>query len=237
MANPQAEDGHVDLANEIVEALSRIRISGEEMQCLWVILRKTYGWHKKEDRISLSQFAEMTGMKRQNVLRAINKLSSKKIIVVIKNDSTQINIYKINKDFDTWEPLSKKITVSSKKITTVINIDNQVSSKKIHTKESITKETIQKKVLSDEEWTDKIKKLYSWINWEDVNREMDAWLLNNPDRQKTRRFITNWLIKKQKDKPMQIGTLDDQSYPLTRINKETGALEKFSKKQNKWVEG
>ena len=142
MANPQIEDGHVDLANEIIEALAKIRISGEEMQCLWVILRKTYGWHKKEDKISLSQFAQMTGLKRQNVLRAINKLSSKKIIGVIKNDDSQINIYNINKNFDVWKPLSKKITG-------VINIDNQVSSKKIHTKETITKETIQKKIYGE----------------------------------------------------------------------------------------
>ena len=149
MANPQKEDGHVDLANEIVEALAKIRISGEEMQCFWVILRKTYGWHKKQDRISLSQFSQLTGLKRQNVLRAINKLSSKKIIGVIKNDVSQINIYNINKDFDEWQPLSKKITLSSKKITTVINIDNQVSSKKIHTKEKITKETLQKKIYGE----------------------------------------------------------------------------------------
>ena len=56
--------------------------------------------------------------------------------------------------------------------------------------------------MSDEEWVLKIKSLYPWVNWDDVNREMDAWLLNNPGRQKTRRFITNWLIKKQKDKPV-----------------------------------
>jgi phage replication O-like protein O len=114
-----------------------------------VILRKTYGWHKKQDRISLSQFSQLTGLKRQNVLRAINNLSSKKIIGVIKNDVSQINIYNINKDFDEWQPLPKKITLSSKKITTVINIDNRVSSKKIHTKEKITKETIQKKIYGE----------------------------------------------------------------------------------------
>ena len=52
MANPQAENGHTDIANEIVEALARTRISGTETQLLWVIFRKTYGWHKKEDEIS-----------------------------------------------------------------------------------------------------------------------------------------------------------------------------------------
>ncbi|HOG24271.1 MAG TPA: replication protein [Candidatus Omnitrophota bacterium] len=144
MANPQVEDGHIDIANEIAEHLCRYRISGEEWMVLWAIIRKTYGWRKKEDRIALSQFAAMTGLKRQTALRAINKLSSKKIIVVIKNDDSQINTYRFNKDFDTWEPLSKKITLSSKKITTVTKKDNQVSSKKIHTKDNSTKDTLTK---------------------------------------------------------------------------------------------
>lgn len=130
MANPQKEDGYTAIANEIVSALASIRISGEEMQCLWVILRKTYGWNKKEDSISLSQFTEITGInKRQNVLRALNKLLSKKIIGVIKKDNT-ISKYRLNKDFETWQPLSKKITPSrllSKKITGVIKKDNKTA--------------------------------------------------------------------------------------------------------------
>jgi phage replication O-like protein O len=149
MANPQAEDGHVDLANEIVEQFCRYRISGEEWLVLWSIIRKTYGWKKKQDRISLSQLSQMTGMKRQTVLRAINKLSSKKIIGVIKNDDSGINIYSFNKHFDQWEPLSKKITVSSKKIMPVIKKDNRVSSKKGHTKDTITKDTITKESIND----------------------------------------------------------------------------------------
>jgi phage replication O-like protein O len=145
MANPQVEEGHIDLANEIVEALAKTRLSGEEVQCLWVILRKTYGWHKKEDRISLSQFSKMTGIKRQNVFRALKKLSSKKIIAIINNDdSTQVNSYKMIKDFDTWIPVIKKDYCNQKRLHTVIKNDDQVSSNLINTKEN-TKETIQKK--------------------------------------------------------------------------------------------
>jgi phage replication O-like protein O len=145
MANPQTEEGYIALASEIVEQFCKYRISGEEWLVLWSVIRKTYGWKKKEDRIALSQFAVMTGLKRQTVLRAINKLSSKKIIAVIKNDDSGMNIYSFNKNFDQWSTLSKKITVSSKKIISVIKKDNLLSSKKIHTKETITKETIQKK--------------------------------------------------------------------------------------------
>jgi hypothetical protein len=48
MANPQAEHGHVDIANEIMEALAKISIPSEARRILDFILRKTYGWHKKE---------------------------------------------------------------------------------------------------------------------------------------------------------------------------------------------
>ncbi len=142
MANPQKEQGYVAIANEIVDKFCRYRLSGEEWLVLWVILRKTYGWNKKQDRISLSQFAVMTNLKRQNSLRALKKLASKKIIVVIKTDATMTNMYKFNKNFDCWTPLSKKITGASKKIRSGINIDNKGASKKIHTKD--IKDTIQK---------------------------------------------------------------------------------------------
>ncbi len=96
------------LANDIVEALARIRLSGEEMQCLWVIIRKTYGWHKKEDKISLSQFSNMTGLKRPAAVRALNHLCQK--FIIIKKDNVGIISYCFQKDFDKWQPLSKKIT-------------------------------------------------------------------------------------------------------------------------------
>jgi len=139
MASPQVENGHIDIANELAEALAGIRISGEEYQCLWVIIRKTYGWHKKQDAISLSQFVEMTGINKPNVVRAIKRLLSKKIITVIYNDNATATTYGINKDYQKWQSLSKKITLS-KKIIIVIKKDNASLSKKIHTKETTTKE-------------------------------------------------------------------------------------------------
>jgi len=134
MANPQREHGHVDIANEIMEALAGIRISGEEWQCLCVIFRKTYGWHKKEDWVSLSQFNLLTKLKKPNILRALKKLSIKKVLI-IKKDNRHKPKYKFNKNYDQWKPLSKKITSKS-----VIKKDKRSLSKMIHTKENYTKE-------------------------------------------------------------------------------------------------
>jgi hypothetical protein len=41
MANPQREDGHLDVANELAEALARAPLSGAQFRLVWVVLRKT----------------------------------------------------------------------------------------------------------------------------------------------------------------------------------------------------
>ena len=57
--NPQLENGFTRLSNEILDELCKIRISGEAMQALLTVLRKTYGYHKKSDNISLSQLPKI----------------------------------------------------------------------------------------------------------------------------------------------------------------------------------
>ena len=49
---PQIENGYTRIANEILDTLCMFSIPGECMQVLNCILRKTYGYQKKEDRIS-----------------------------------------------------------------------------------------------------------------------------------------------------------------------------------------
>lgn len=49
MANPQAENGHIDIANEIADKFCSYRLSGQEWQIIWVVLRKTWGWLEVPD--------------------------------------------------------------------------------------------------------------------------------------------------------------------------------------------
>lgn len=109
MSGPQKENGFVPICTEVLEALIRYRIPGEQRQCLDFIIRKTYGYNKKEDRISNSQFVESTGLNKANVCRALRELSKKKLI--IKNDNTVPTTYRFNKHYSEWEQLSKKTTV------------------------------------------------------------------------------------------------------------------------------
>lgn len=136
---PQLENGYCKIANELMEALSKYRIPGEQMQCLLFLLRKTYGYNKKSDRISNSQFVVGTGINKRNVKRAIDGLIEKRIVV--KKDNEFIPTYQFNKDYRLWQKLSKKTTVV-KFDHSVVKKDNKQLSKKTPTKDN--KDNIQK---------------------------------------------------------------------------------------------
>lgn len=112
MASPQKENGYVPIANETIEHLARLRLNGEAMQVLWVVLRKTYGFNKKEDAIALSQFVEATGLRKPDICRALNKLNS--MGIVSKKANGVANKYVFIKDYELWRPLAKKLTLAIK---------------------------------------------------------------------------------------------------------------------------
>lgn len=158
MASPQAENGHIDIANEIAEKLARYRISGQENQVLWVVFRKTYGWHKKDDEISLSQFCKFTDMKRSQVVRSLKKLVSKRILTSTQKGTTFANKYRFNKDYETWLPSIKRDTLVSKRILEGVSKRiPKVVSKRIHTKET-SKETNTKEKNVEQSSTTPVKK-------------------------------------------------------------------------------
>ncbi|MCQ9206457.1 MAG: replication protein [Omnitrophica bacterium] len=134
----------VRIPTEIWEALTKVRISGEEWQCLCLILRKTYGWHKSKDWISNSQFVNATGIKKQSVNRALKKLIAKNIVSKKAYESRQF--YGLNEDLRRWKPSAKKLTknvsnkASGSKPKSFSDVSNNAAHKSIITKASITKE-------------------------------------------------------------------------------------------------
>lgn len=101
MTNPQLENGYIRIADEIADALAKFNMSGSENRILWAIFRKTYGWGKKSDKISLSQLEELTGIARHHIPRELQKLISKKVIIC--DCTTYIKTYSFNKKVDEWE--------------------------------------------------------------------------------------------------------------------------------------
>jgi len=117
---PQLENGFMRLATELTCQLQKTHLSGNEWQVLWVVFCKTYGWNKKEDFISLTQFQNETGLRRNKVTEALQKLVLKKVLLI--NKDTYINSYKFNKNYTEWhiDKLVPKTVPSSEKGTRVV---------------------------------------------------------------------------------------------------------------------
>jgi phage replication O-like protein O len=169
MANPQRENGHVDIANEIMDELAQIHLSGAEWQLLITVFRKTWGWHKKHDWISLTQFERATGLSRWGVCIAKKRLVNKNILIAAEKS------IRFNKNYDQWvvnktRPVNKSTTGSQQN-------DNRVVNKTRHTKETITKETITKESNASLESFEQLKNPQFkelWDAWLEIRKKIRA---------------------------------------------------------------
>jgi phage replication O-like protein O len=117
MASPQIEDGFTGFANELLEALYNIDLNKHEGRIVLFIIRMTYGFKRKKDAISLSQFehgmsskdksiiVKGTNLYHREICRNINRLVERNI--VIKNTEGYITTYGIQKDYSKWLPYPK----------------------------------------------------------------------------------------------------------------------------------
>jgi phage replication O-like protein O len=102
-AEIQIEDGeYTRIHNMILESLSSAPLNGSEFRCLMFLMRKTYGWQKKDDKISLQQWEDGTGIKRQNVWATLKTLEAKKVIYSQDNGAGKSKTYGFNKYAEQW---------------------------------------------------------------------------------------------------------------------------------------
>lgn len=99
MANPQKENGSTMISNEVFEKIYSFPFTNGELRILLFIIRKTWGWNKKEDKISYNQIASATNITRRNAIYAVNTLVKKQALVIKKG---YINTISFNKDYDLW---------------------------------------------------------------------------------------------------------------------------------------
>jgi phage replication O-like protein O len=137
----QLEDGYTRIANELMDEISTLYLHGNEWKIVHFIMRKTWGWHKKEDRISLTQLQIGTNLPRPTVNKVIKKLVAQRLLVACRLPSG--NSYQIQKDYSLWT--SSVHTTGSVQATTLVASTLPFASS-VHAthKRNYTKETIQK---------------------------------------------------------------------------------------------
>lgn len=150
MANPQLENGYTKIANEIMEALTKANLNGTELAVALLIIRKTYGWKKKEDEISLNQFLKAIPVTKPCICKALKRLQLVNVIKLVKKGKSKIssNSYTFNKNYEEWQLVKKFKLVNNWKSTSK-HLETKLVNKRLHTKETITKESIQKKERAD----------------------------------------------------------------------------------------
>lgn len=130
------EDGYTRIANDLFEAVMCADLTARQLKVVMAIIRKTYGFGKKLDRITNTQIAEMTGIHHTHVCKAKNEMIAMNIVI------SSGNKIGINKDFTEWNfnisQVSKTLAKSANK--TLAKTANSHKPSQLNTKETITKE-------------------------------------------------------------------------------------------------
>ncbi|MCB5318655.1 replication protein [Yersinia massiliensis] len=131
------DDGYTRIANELLEAIAGADLTARQLKVMIAVIRKTYGYQKKLDRIADIQIADITGLSRQNVNKAKKELLSMHCLMM---DGNKIGP---NKDLSEWQSskclqkdnfVSKLKTISVSKLETV-----EVSKMETHKRNTLNK--------------------------------------------------------------------------------------------------
>ena len=104
------ENGFLRLANQIQDALCKVELSGREFRVLNAIIRLTYGWSKKEDRITNSLIADTTDLSIKHASEAVNNLAGRNILTLRRIGQTRY--IGINTGLDKWA-VKKSVLLSA----------------------------------------------------------------------------------------------------------------------------
>ena len=128
------------LPNSVVDELLA-DLTGAELKCYLLVVRKTKGWNKEIDSISIGQFMEVTGLSNRSVITACDSLVEKGLLVR-SGGERRLNTYSV-KSFNIPQTGEKS---SSDKTGENISQTGEKSSsnlvKKVHTQNN-NKNTIQ----------------------------------------------------------------------------------------------
>ena len=112
-------------------------LTGAELKCYLVVIRKTKGWNKESDNISISQFMKATGLSNSAVIKACESLVKYRLLIK-QNGARNTGVYAVNSYSKTTCEESSQVTCE-KSSHTINNIKNTI--------QNTNKKTTQKNSL------------------------------------------------------------------------------------------
>ncbi|MBI2601404.1 replication protein [Candidatus Daviesbacteria bacterium] len=147
-------EGFIRIPNELMEVLMSEVINDSEKRILLFIARKTYGYNKKSDQISLTQFENKLNLSRQTVNVTTQRMRLVKLLRLVKKGKSRLACNEWLIDLSDYQDklvqLGRLVKYDSDKLVKVGR----------HTIDSITKDKEKKEIsfsqdvksLSRDEW-------------------------------------------------------------------------------------
>ena len=111
----QVENGNFTrIVNKAIDELVKAGLLGAELSIVLFVIRKTWGFNKLEDKLSLSQIEEATLISRPTVVKSLKNLIYNKLLVKRALPNKEI-VYKFNKYYTQW---GSKAGLTSKAVLT-----------------------------------------------------------------------------------------------------------------------
>ena len=103
------DDGYMKVSNLLAEALCCMPLSGAELRVIWFIMRRTYGWARKNDRtsgkmdvITAREIIKGTQLGKSHVKKCLVSLMKNNVVLSEKMNLNNIMAYGINPSIIQW---------------------------------------------------------------------------------------------------------------------------------------
>jgi len=99
---PQLEDGYTRVACELLDAIVRFDFSKRQYKVVLAVIRKTYGYGKKTDDMTITQLANITGLELGNCSKTVSELSQMRTLLI--QQGVYGYVIGLNKNYQEWKP-------------------------------------------------------------------------------------------------------------------------------------
>lgn len=165
MSNPQTEDGYTRIANELLDAIVQFDFGKRQYAVVLAVIRKTYGYNRKSDALSITQISEMTNLPRPHVSSAITELVSMNVFTKSNENGRLVRgqfvaEIGINKNYKSWVSVTKTVTTNKqeRRYQNSLSVTESVTEKVLPKRYKGVTKTVQKVLPKQDTHKDNTKR-------------------------------------------------------------------------------